>query len=664
VEQDPQYEGAQLSVRQMEEYMLTWVGSVNISAYRPHDPNWKTDYFDPKTNSLLYATYAPDMVLNVNKIPIDDIRANGAVRMTGPDYSGWEWGEAHALWDNPKDNFSIPTGMFKEYSKCSEYPLTILSGIYNGLPLVTSLRRNPINIRSRQVKIDSKVVSIRVALNPNPMSSDASTTYSCPIDPNYMAYNPVRVTFWHFNPAPAKRSLVWHSHDYWSGVQERHCVWWNKNFGINGAWDDTGCKMKETNDDYSTCECAQFGSFAVMSELIESPVTDTLGLALLIKWIGIIIGTLLLTVFIAVVFFSVVVGEMFHQIRMWTCLSYMFGNILMLAADTALCDDTHTNIVMSICIMFFFQAAICWNLCEAHATFRGITLGLINGRTSVYHPIAWGMPLICIGFLCITYGQVLGTDPNCFISWEKAPLEIFFLYNSFCFAITAVFNFIIIFNMMRVQSRNRDTVLYLKNQLIGHLINSFLLILVWSYGTLGSLAYLRTQDSSMIDLMPQFQIVNGWFGVILFIVLGLLSKRFRKGLSSQAEDKKKKLEAMKNKYSNNEAAIVPTSETADSTHTQETTPASSRPASALSTRAMSPNDMMMMEEESARPDSVLGPSRPSSAMAAASSRPTSATSSHEAEEMEQEEDGGELIDDELAGDPGDQPEVDKEDDLN
>merc|ERR1719384_2099580 len=100
--------------------------------------------------------------------------------------------------------------------------------------------------------------------------------------------------------------------------------------------------------------------------------------------------------FTAVVFLSVVVGEMFHQIRMDTCIAYMVANIFFLLGDTDLCQDRHNNMALSMALMFFYQAAFWWNMCEAHATFKGITSGLINGRTSVYLPIAWGGPLICV----------------------------------------------------------------------------------------------------------------------------------------------------------------------------------------------------------------------------------------------------------------------------
>ena len=46
---------------------------------------------------------------------------------------------------------------------------------------------------------------------------------------------------------------------------------------------------------------------------------------------------------------------MFHQIRMWCCLSYMVANVLMLLSDTGICDGRHTNMAFSLALMFFYQ---------------------------------------------------------------------------------------------------------------------------------------------------------------------------------------------------------------------------------------------------------------------------------------------------------------------
>ena len=529
--------GPMLTSKELEEYMLAWVGSVNTSAYDDDIKNWKTAYFDSNEDSMRYATHAEDFVLNVDKLPFQTARDTGnpGHRMQYPDYDGWEWEEAKTSWDNLKDNFTVPTGMFMEIPGCNTKPLTILTAVYNGLPAITPKRRNPVNIRSQNFLIDSKVISVRAKVASDPMEGDITDTYQCQPDPQYMRWNPVRLVLWHKQPARAKRTLLWHKENYWEGLEVRHCVWWNDRFGYNGAWDDTGCTLTYTDDERTECECSALGSYSVLAELLEAPDPSNKAMWILVlKWMGIIVGTVLLTVFIAVVFLSVVVGEMFHQLRMYTCLSYLLANLLMLLGDTSVCDDRHNNMAVSMCLMFFYQAALYWNMCEAHATFKGVTAGLINGRTSVYHPIAWGGPLVCTGLLCFLYGELLGTHPSCFISWENVAIEKFFYCNTLVFLLTFAFELVVLFNVLRVQSHNKETVMYLKDQVKGLLLTSALLYLLWSYNTLGWLSYYKDPQRDLPNMMPLFQILNGWFGVILFLALGLWSKRFRIGLQSQA----------------------------------------------------------------------------------------------------------------------------------
>ena len=213
-------------------------------------------------------------------------------------------------------------------------------------------------------------------------------------------------------------------------------------------------------------------------------------------------------------------------------------------------------------------------MCEAHATFKGITSGLINGRTSVYHPISWGGPLICIGGLCFMYGELLGTHPQCFISWENVAVEKFFYFNSLIFLLTAYFEIIIVFNVVKVQSHNKETVTYLKDQVKGLLATSFLMITLWCWKCLGWLTYYKDDTLDMPNPTPLFHIYNGWFGVILFLTLGLWSKRFMIGLRSQAEQKR-------NKLSKRQEEDAPLGSPEDAASSRPSTAApGSRPASA------------------------------------------------------------------------------------
>merc|ERR1719234_2251332 len=119
--------------------------------------------------------------------------------------------------------------------------------------------------------------------------------------------------------------------------------------------------------------------------------------------------------------------------------------------------------------------------------------------------------------------------------------------------------------------------------------------------------------------MPLFQIFNGWFGVILFLALGIWSKRFKIALNAQAEEKKRMMEEKKKKMGGGEGDTDPLGSPED-THSLNFgggTPASSRPGSAVAT----PSEDPPVEDSEAPPPPG---SRPATAGATGTSRPTSA----------------------------------------
>merc|ERR1739844_545694 len=148
----------------------------------------------------------------------------------------------------------------------------------------------------------------------------------------------------------------------------------------------------------------------------------------------------------------------------------------------------------------------------------------------------------------------------------------------------------IMFNVVRVQSHNKETVMYLKDQVNGLGLTSFLMSLLWSYKMLGWLSYYKDPTVELPNMMPLFQIFNGWFGVIMFLTLGMWSKRFRIGLRSQAEEKKRMMQEKRDQlagkssqnYEENDDA-KPLGSPVDGkplAGTAPTSPVSSRPTSA------------------------------------------------------------------------------------
>jgi hypothetical protein len=56
-------------------------------------------------------------------------------------------------------------------------------------------------------------------------------------------------------------------------------------------------------------------------------------------------------------------------------------------------NSTHVNLIVGFVMIYFYIASSTWVVCEAHATFRAFTLGIISGRNTVYIPFGYGTPL-------------------------------------------------------------------------------------------------------------------------------------------------------------------------------------------------------------------------------------------------------------------------------
>merc|ERR1712115_604935 len=168
------------------------------------------------------------------------------------------------------------------------------------------------------------------------------------------------------------------------------------------------------------------------------------------------------------------------------------------------------------------------------------------------------------------------------------------------------FEFIIVLNVVRVQSHNKETVMYLKDQVKGLILTSVLMATLWSWKVIGWLSYYKDPTMDISNPAPLFHIYNGWFGVILFLTLGMWSKRFRLGFMAQAEEKKK-MEEKKKAMIGDKAA--------DTESTEDTQPLGS------------PEDGKSVHDDpDTAPDSpVSAHTRSGSRLGSGTSRPTSVT---------------------------------------
>jgi len=181
-------------------------------------------------------------------------------------------------------------------------------------------------------------------------------------------------------------------------------------------------------------------------------------------------------------------------------------------------------------MVYFYSAAATWVTCEAHATFKAFTSGIISARNKVYYPFGYGTPFIPIGVLILFFHDNLGTEPRCFIAWDMLTKVVFFIYLMSVTIIGLALSVVIWFNMSKPQTKRKNVIPDLTAQAKGTMLATLFMFLFWSFGAYN---YVRPQQSEWPDLYCYFSLVLGWFGIVMFVFYGVMSQRFRKGISGK-----------------------------------------------------------------------------------------------------------------------------------
>lgn len=545
-------EGVPKTMRQLQIYMLAWVKTANTSS------ETRTPFFDPETNSMNGVMSGEDFAQYADKVPPEIYKEK--IRMQYPNYAGLEWKPLTLSWNNPKDSWSVPTGMYKDQEACRDKPVAIVSTIYNQLSAVYPRRRNPALIRGNDWRIDARIIVVSVAgcVDPSDFDdADLDAADLCHPNVEYMKDNPVKYTLWHKEPGPARiasRHLTstWFSDSDYTGIEVRHCVWWNEGFGPLGAWDANGCKLITTNADMTECECQNFGAYTVVAEMTQ-PIEngDDCLILMIIKYVGIGFSICLLLLMVMVTILSKYVWDMFHVVRIHIAICWMFAISLHVVSDLdSIRSNPTANLLVGFIMMYFYTASAMWTVCESHATFKAFTGGIISGRTKIYFPFGYGTPVIPLGVLFLVYHDDLGIDPRCFVGWNDYAKIVYLSYNGAVCLVAVVFALIILFNMAKPQTKRRNVVADLTSQARGLVAVCFLKSIFWA---IAAFVYLHNEEGDMADPYCYFCVLLGWFGVILFLLLGLGSKKFRYGLKSE---KKLKEELMSDIIVSNQADLV------------------------------------------------------------------------------------------------------------
>ncbi len=576
----PMEEAAPKTLRELNEYMTAWVGATNTSDKDKTDTHW----YDPEVETMRYNATGEDFVMNAFKMPERMYRRSP--RIVLPVYTSSEWSVNKEAWGNPVDEFSIPTGMFKDKVGCNESDVTFTFSIFNKMDRIWPRRRNMAFIRNIDWAVDCRIFSIDVACNVNPLNVTKETVAAaqlCTPNPDYMKNNPLKYHCEHKLPVRARyvrRPLgTWFSDTEQLGVEVRHCVWWNEEFGSNGAWDPNGCKLIATSHLSTKCQCEKWGAMTVVLEQSMTTVAeDDCDMNNIIKYIGIIVTIILLSIFIGVAALGRGVWDMFHAIRVHVAVTWMLAICFHALTDMkAIRQSAENNLYVGLFMEYFYSASTILISLENHAHFKAFTAGIISGRAKIYYPFAYGLPLIPLGLLFLAYNDHLGLDPRCFVAWNWNA-KLFYLLCNFAVTLYGVaLAIIIIFNLTHPQTRRKNVVISLRTQAKGSIVLAFGPFVFW---ICAMATYLHNPESDANDPYCFFIILLGWIGVVYFVTLGPMSRKWRLGIGIEKRDQK--YEAAADTCNTEDTSSEATTVLGTPEPSRPTTAASSRPATAAS----------------------------------------------------------------------------------
>nr|XP_033500780.1 CD97 antigen isoform X3 [Epinephelus lanceolatus] len=253
-------------------------------------------------------------------------------------------------------------------------------------------------------KINSKVVTASV--------SNRNTSH---------LKEPVTLTFYHLK----------------SNESQHTCVFWDSSVD-GGSWSTRGCKMVESNSEYTVCSCNHLSSFAVLMALYD--VENKFELQL-ITWVGLSLS--LICLFICILTFSLIhsIKSPRTSIHLHLCISLFIAYVIFLAGISRTESRVGCAVVAGL-LHFFFLAAFCWMCLEGIQLFRMVVIVFnTNFKTLYMMAGGYGVPAVIVAISAMVNAEGYGTKRYCWLKldfiWSFfGPACIIIIINIFFFLIT------------------------------------------------------------------------------------------------------------------------------------------------------------------------------------------------------------------------------------
>ena len=233
---DPDEEGASELVKWMEKYSMEYLNSADLR----EDENFD-GFYDASEKIMMVHAHSDAVTMTAAKLTHAGLAKFGS-RININDLASNNTVKNFTAWQNHIETLEIPSSLpFTNTSMCGNKAFTLLTAIYNGFGRMGPLRRNPQSLRARDIKLDSKPISVQIMVAPDPIQIEQATHHDvfgpsypnhdemtkndvsgCELDHEAMRYDPIRIRFYHYDTQTSLRKLLWHDDDLDTNVRIVH----------------------------------------------------------------------------------------------------------------------------------------------------------------------------------------------------------------------------------------------------------------------------------------------------------------------------------------------------------------------------------------------------------------------------------------------------------
>ena len=204
---DPDEEGSSKLVKRIEKYSMHYLNSADFREEEDF-----ADFYDASEQIMMVHSQSKGLTLTSAKLSPKGLEKFGP-RIDIKNFASNNTVKNFTSWNEHRETLEIPSKFhFTNEAFCGTKEVTLLAAIYNGYGKMSPMRRNPQSIRAKDIKMDSKTVSVQVTVAPDPDKLDQDLS-KCQLDHEKMRYSPITIRFYHYDHQTSLRKLLWHEDD-------------------------------------------------------------------------------------------------------------------------------------------------------------------------------------------------------------------------------------------------------------------------------------------------------------------------------------------------------------------------------------------------------------------------------------------------------------------